>query len=352
MGKKKLLNRRKKDPGQFTFTGIQKSAQLHLHLFEYDADKYQETEQANVTAVVKAIKEGSGNCWANLYGLHDETTITQLCKSLEIHNLVIQDILDVNQRPKFQEFENFSFFTIKSIVPHPKELEMEHISFVIGAHFLISFQEQSGDYFDHLRYRIREQVGLIRTRTVDFLLFTLLEAILDNYFKTLQEYESQIDQLNQQISAGQLLPENLTQIEELKRHVYLMRKAIVPIKDFTATVERGECAFIELRNIKYFLEIKDLCLTLLDTAETLERHLDSAANRFFSLQNHKLNQVMKTLTVVSTVFIPLTFIAGVYGMNFQNMPELEWPYGYALSLFLMAGIAGLILMIFKKRGWL
>lgn len=246
-----------------------------------------------------------------MYGLHDEITIVGLCKQLGIHNLVIQDILDVNQRPKFQAFENFNFFTIKSIVPNADLLETEHISFVIGKNYLISFQEQKGDFFEHLRFRLRENVGLLRTRGVDFLLFTLLEAILDSYFKTLQDLEVQSEMLNQKIGMLKLLPEVLDRIESLKRKIYLMRKAIVPIKDFTAAVERGECTFIEPRHQKYFMEIKDLCLTLLDTCETLDKLLEGASNRYFSLQNHKLNEVMKTLTVVSTVFIPLTFLAGI-----------------------------------------
>lgn len=352
MGKKKLLNRRKTDPGQFTFTGIQKAAQPHLQLFEYSEEVFEETDAAGVAQTVAAIQKGATNCWVNLNGLHDESTIVAICKALGIHNLVIQDILDVNQRPKFQAFESFNFFTIKSVVPHPTELEMEQISFVMGQHFLISFQEHSGDFFDHLRFRLRSKVGLLRSRGVDFLLFTLLEAILDNYFKTLQEFENQTEFLNQLIKAARLQQADLDALETLKRKVHVVRKAIMPIKDFTANAERGECTFIEPRHIKYFLEIKDLCLTLLDNAETIDKQLESATNRYFSLQNHKLNQVMKTLTVVSTVFIPLTFIAGIYGMNFQYMPELSWPFGYGAVLGLMAIIAATILLVFKKQRWL
>lgn len=348
--KTSLLNRKKTDPNNFVFTGNMPSKDIDIQLFKYKKDECIENKSISPINIEK-FQSNDYNYWLNIYGLNDTDTILSICTQHEIHSLAIQDILDVNQRPKYQEFENFSFLTLKSIVPSNNELLTEQISFVFGKNFLISFQERQADFFEHLRIRLREDKGIIRERGSDYLLYAMLEAILDNYFKTLNQLESDVENLNFIDAKKELLPNTLRMIENHKKTVHFIKKSILPIKEFTQIVERERVKYIESKHLKYFMEIKDLCLTLLDSCEIIQSSLDSSTNLFFSMQGHRMNQIIKTLTIVATIFIPLTFITGIYGMNFQNMPELQWKYGYA-------AIWGIIILIFagmvfylKRKKW-
>jgi magnesium transporter len=345
-----VLNRKKQDPDQFIFTGSQKSEIIDIQLFKYTGQEFIEINGVPVENIEKFDDSGL-KYWLNIYGLNEPETIAAICEKLGIHGLVIQDILDVKQRPKFQEFEDFSFLTLKSVVPSENEMITEQISFVFGSHYLISFQERKADFFEHLCFRLRENKGILREQGADYLLFEMLESILDNYFKTLNKLDEEFEMLNFSDTKKEPSPNALAIIENQKKFVHFIIRSILPIKEFSQMVERGECKHIEQRHVKYYLEIKDLCLTLIDNCEMMLSTLESATNLFFSVQNYRLSQVMKILTIVATIFIPLTFIVGVYGMNFRNMPELGWKYGYF-------GIWAIILMIFfgmvfyfKRKKW-
>jgi magnesium transporter len=344
------LNRKKKDPNQFIFTGKGYTEKLDIQLFKYNADRFWETKDLS-PAEIDTFDDEHSNYWLNVYGLHAPEAIAKICKKLQIHDLVIQDILDVNQRPKFQEYDDYCFFTIKSIVPSSHEVDTDQISFVFGKNYLISFQERRSEHFEHLRFRIRENTGILRTKGPDYLLFTMLESILDNYFQKLQQLEDDSEDIDFLHSNTDSSPLVLRSIERNKKLVHKVSKAIKPIKEFTLLIERNQGQFIDKNNMKYFLEIKDLCLTLLDNCDTLEASLTSNTNMFFSVQNHRMNQVMKTLTMVTVIFIPLTFIAGIYGMNFQYMPELSWRYGYLSVLILFIILAICMVYYFKKKKW-
>jgi len=347
----KLLNRKKTDPHTFIFTGEPSPEAPQMHRFYYREGWCREVEPASLEELDNLQAEQGIN-WLNVYGLSDVALIAGICQQQGIDNLVIQDILDINQRPKFQAYENYHFLTIKTTVPAAEEMTIEQISFVFNRHYLISFQEKKADYFDHIRYRLREKKGVIRSRRPDFLLYTMLEAILDNYFKSLERINLDIEKLNQQSIQSNASPEVLEQIEKHRRAVQFIKNAIQPIREFTLTIERKLVPFIEKENFKFFQEIKDLCLTLLDDCVTLFTLLDSSTNLFFSVQGHRMNQVMKTLTIVATIFIPLTFLAGIYGMNFRYMPELEWRYGYAMLWLAVVLIFLLMLVYFKRKKWL
>ena len=227
----------------------------------------------------------------------------------------------------------------------------EQISFVFGAKLLISFQERKADFFEHLRYRLREDKGILRESGADYLLYAMLETILDNYFKTLSKLDDEIENFNFTDTKKELSPDALAIIESHKKFTHFIKKSILPIKEFTLIIERGDCQFIDQRHLKYFMEIKDLCLTLLDSCDLILSSLESNTNLFFSVQGHRMNQVMKTLTIVATIFIPLTFIAGIYGMNFANMPELEWRYGY-FSIWAVFALVFLgMLWFFRRKRW-
>ncbi len=346
-----LLNRKKVNPLNLTFTGIKQAEELSAQLFVYRKSKYIEIPDFKISEF-KEFQDDKSNNWLNVHGIHDSEKIKVLCSKLNIHDLAIQDLLDVNQRPKFQEFDNYWFFTLKSVnFSDDSQIEQEQLSFVLGKNYLVSFQERKADYFNHIRERLRKNIGIVRERGSDYLLFLLLESILDNYFKTLNNIENKINEsifidIDKDIS-----PSIINSVEIFKRHVHQIKKTILPIKEFVTKIERENFNFVNDRHVKYFYELKDLCLTLIDECGQIELKLESFENLFFSVQGHRMNQVMKTLTVVATIFIPLTFIAGIYGMNFSNMPELNWKWGYITIWFVMIGIFIGMIIYFKKKRW-
>lgn len=347
-----FLNRKKTDPEKFIFTGNYYIDETSIQLFKYNQDECKETNNISVSEIEK-FEDNNYNYWLNIHGLHESEKIVSICTELGIHSLAIQDILDVNQRPKFQEYDEYCFITLRSTIPTNEngEIITEQISFVLGENFLISFQERKSDHFQHLRTRLREGKGIIRGRSPDYLLYTMLEAILDNYFKTLQNADEEIEKLDMITSEKELSPDVLVHIENNKRFIHYIQKTILSIKEFTLIIEREESRFFDKKHLKYFLEIKDLCLTLLDSCDIMHSSLESSTNLFFSIQGHRMNQVMKTLTIVATIFIPLTFIAGIYGMNFIYMPELEWKYGYVGIWIIIISVFTGMIIYFKKKKW-
>lgn len=350
LNKFNILNRKKEDPENFIYTGKAGLDAIDIQCFKYNADECIEKKELAI-ADIEAFDDDKYTYWLNIYSLSDPASIAAICRKFNIHNLVIQDILDLNQRPKFQEFDDFSFLTIKTTVPSSEEFTTEQISFILGKNYIISFQERRSDHFGHLRTRLRSKKGLLRERSSDFLLYTLLESILDNYFKTLEQLENEVDSQGFMNSKEELSPVVLEMIENSKKTALFIKKAIIPIKEFTVSVERDECKLISKRSKNYFYELKDLCLTLLDTCDTIFASLESSANLFFYIQGHRMNQVMKLLTIISTIFIPLTFIAGVYGMNFHNMPEIGWKYGYMAVWILMLVVLAIMIYFIKKHKW-
>lgn len=343
-------NRKKEDPGKYVFTGESHADEIDIQFFKYNKQECVENKDVEFDKI--DVFEGvSYKYWLNINGLNDTQTIASICHKQGIHGLAIQDVLDVSQRPKFQEFENFSFLTLKSIIPFENEFLTEQISFVFGTNFLMSFQERKAGYFEHIRTRLREDKGFLRERGSDYLLYTMLESILDNYFKALNKVDEEISEFNFVNLKTEPSPLALQTIENHKRFVNFIKKATLPIKEFTQILERGHSKHIEEENLKYFIEIKDLCASLIDNSDMILSSLESEINLFFSVQGHRMNKIMGTLTIVSTIFIPLTFIAGIYGMNFVNMPELEWEYGYFAIWLLIILIFLVMLFYFKRKRW-
>lgn len=345
-----LLDRKKADPKKFVFTGNVPAGEIEIQLFRYNKKECVEVKNVALSDVGK-FQDDSCYYWLNIYGLNNIDTILSICRNFNIHDLATQDILDINQRPKYQEYEEYSFLTLKSMIPSDNDLITEQISFILGKNFLVSFQERKADFFEHLRFRLREDKGSIRENGSDYLLFGMLESILDNYFKTLDKLDDDIEKINLTDSSKEFLPSTLVLIENHKKYVHFIMKSILPIKDFSLLIERQENRFIKRDNLKYFLEIKDLCLTLLDSCDIIHSSLESNTNLFFSVQGHRMNQIMKILTIVATIFFPLTFITGIYGMNFYNMPETNWKYGYVALWSLIILIFSGMIYYLKKRKW-
>ena len=279
-----ILNRKKVNPSKPVFTGKKYVEKPGLQLYEYNKYKVDEITSYDISGF-NGFQEDANQHWLNIHGIHDVDIITTICEKLDIHPLVIQDILDINQRPKFQEFEHYSFFTLKSVLPTSDyQVVSEQLSFILGKNYLISFQERKADYFAHVRQRIKENIGIVNHRGPDYLLFLLLESILDNYFKTVDNIEKNIETFGIIDVDSDPSPDVLKDIEQFKREIHQIRKTILPIKEFIAKVEVEQFKLIHKKQIKYFQELKDLCLTLLDSCDQIDVRLESNINLFFSIQ--------------------------------------------------------------------
>lgn len=244
------------------------------------------------------------------------------------------------------------FFSAKSILlQNSDKLEIEQICFILGQNYVMSFQEKPGDHFEHIRNRIRENKGVARERRADFLLYLLLESIIDNSTETIESIENRIATSFKQFETTDSGPSVIHVIENYKNELFQIKKGIAALREAISLLENGIADFIQEKHKKYYFDIKDHCIQLLENIDALHQKLESGINLYFSYQGHRMNQVMKTLTVVAAIFIPLTFIAGIYGMNFEYIPELSWKWGYF-------GVWGLIIMLFigmviyfKRNKW-
>lgn len=292
--------------------------------------------------------------WLNFHGLDDLKSIEELCHRLEIDKLTIENIHAATGRPKVEEYPKYMFFHVKSALPTENDstlLNQEQISFILGENYLISFQEKAADHFSDVRDRIIKARGKIRTKGADFLLFRMLEAIIDNYFEVLESITEKIERIDERIhsKSNKLI---FKEIEIEKRKLIELRKIVLPIRDITNQLESSESIFLDKANFRYFSNLKSSCASALEEIDANKQILEGLTNLYYAVQGQRMNEIMKVLTIVSAIFIPLTFIVGVYGMNFENMPELKYQNGYFIIMACMLILGISLLAYFIKRGWL
>lgn len=292
--------------------------------------------------------------WLNYHSLENQEAIVKLCDFLGIDKLIEDDIFQGTKRPRIEEYPKYLFFSIQSALPPKKDsqvLEKERLSFLLGDNYLISFQQKKSDHFPSVRERIEYMRGKIRYKGPDFLLYRLLEAIVDNYAEVVEDTQEEVEHLDKLVLRN---PDStlLRRIELVKRKLVDLRKIVYPMKDLIMQIDRVENKLIIEDNSHYFQDLRDSCLSLIDEIDSQTQMLDGIANVYFAAQGQRMNEVMKVLTVTSAVFIPLTFIVGVYGMNFDYMPELKSQSGYFIVWGIMLTIAAVLVWIFWKRGWL
>ncbi len=292
--------------------------------------------------------------WLNFHGLHDRNSIEKLCQKLKIDKLSIESIYNFSRRPKIEEYADYMFFSVKSALPNEEEtvlLNQEQITFILGKNYLISFQEKSSDHFTDVRDRIEKARGKIRTKNADFLLFRMLEAIIDNYFEVLASISENIEKIDAKLHFSESKA-IFKEIELEKRKLIELRKIVQPMRDVTMQLEHSESTFLDRNNFYYFANLKSSCVSALEEIDANKQILDGMSNLFYAAQGQRMNEIMKMLTVVSSLFIPLTFIVGVYGMNFEFIPELKWKSGYFIIWGIMLTIIALLMIYFVKKGWL
>lgn len=347
----KFQNRKVSNPKTLAYTGNRTLNDVAWQLFTFKGDHLE--EKINPDLLHNPIfNEKQKTLWLNIHGVHNLEVIQQIAQTFNIHDLLIQDIIDVNQRSKFQQIDQHWYFSLRSIVPgNHNEFQQEQISFLLKDNLLISFQEHVGDHFNHIRERLRSNLGIVRDRGADYLLYLLLEAILDNYTLSLNHLENTFKELQLSNVDHNPSPKIIQQLEDYKNQYLQVKRNLTSIKDLFSQLDREQFPFVSPEHIKYYYELRDLNLTLMDECDMLIGQIESSINLYFSIQGFRTNQIMQTLTIVSTIFIPLTFIAGIYGMNFKFMPELGWKYSYLVFWIVISIICTAMIFYFKRKNW-
>ncbi|MBC7524123.1 MAG: magnesium/cobalt transporter CorA [Flavobacterium sp.] len=342
-------------PTFLEYTGIHKHAKTELQLFVYDNLELDEYQDFNSIEISKHIVKDKVN-WINIHGMNEIDKIKSIVDYFDIDQFMLSDILNTTKRTKLEENKDVLFFNIKSLLPTKDSLtiSVEQISFLLKEDILISFQEKRSDFFTHIRERIRTHSGIVRSKKADYLMYLLLDAIMENFYITIENEEDNVENLINiaKTSANQDI---LVQVEKHRDNFNFLKRSLIPLRDSLYAIksikEDEIFEVIEHKNFTFFDRLHQKTLELLEQIEYDLTTLESVSNFYFSTQNHKMNEVMKTLTVVSVFFMPLTFIVGVYGMNFDNMPELHWKYGYFVIIVCMLLLLLGMIYYFKKKKW-
>jgi len=339
-------------PGTLVHIGDRKLETARITVFDYNADSYEE-KQVDTIEECFSLKTTPTVSWINIDGLHDIPLIEKTGEHFGIHPLTLEDALNTGQRPKFEDMETSLFVVLKmlSFDDQRQAVQTEQVSIVLGPNYVISFQEDIGDVFEPVRDRIRNAKGRVRKMGCDYLLYTLLDAVVDNYFLVLEKMGEKIETLEEGL-VGEPTEESLTEIYHLKREMIYLRKSVWPLRELISGIERSESELITDATGVYLRDVYDHTIQVIDTVETFRDMVTGMLDLYLSSISNRMNAVMKVLTIIATIFIPLTFVAGIYGMNFKYMPELEWKWGY-LAVWGVMLLMGLCMLIyFKKKRWL
>lgn len=351
-----IIKRAKKiglPPGSIVFTGEQKVENTFIHYLEYNEHKIndQTFDSGELLTVHYPVEELVQ--WYEIRGLHDTHLMKEVGQIFQVHPLALENIVDINQRPKLDEYEDGIFITLKAF--HfdsvSNEVTFEQIAFYLGDGFLLSFQEQSYDLFKNVRERIEKGRGRVRKKGADYLLYILLDNIVDQYYVNLEKIEEYIEQLEIQIMES-VNNDYRTKIYALKQEMLKIRKAVMPLREVINVFKELEGELIEEKTMLFLRDLRDHIIQTMDLIETYRDNLNSLQDLYLSELSYRMNNVMQLLAIVSTIFIPLTFIAGIYGMNFENIPELHWKNGYFIALSVMLCIVLLMLLFFRRKKWL
>jgi magnesium transporter len=339
-------------PGTLVHIGEKKTEEVNISVIDYDESQIQEKDAATVGGCLP-FKEKPTVTWINVSGIHDVTVIEEFGKAFNIHPLLLEDIVHSDQRPKLEDYDDYLFLVLRMLrYDEPKEeLHSEQVSLILGPNFVISFQEHEGDVFDPVRARIINGKGKVRKMGCDYLAYALIDSIVDNYFLVLEKYGEKIEVLQEEV-LSQPTPETLQVIQETKRDMIFLRKSVWPLREAINALQRGESSLVTDDVSVYLRDVYDHTIQVIDTIETFRDMLSATLDVYLSSVSNKMNEVMKVLTIIATIFIPLTFIAGIYGMNFKYMPELEWHWAYPVIWAVIIILGVLMLIGFRRKKWL
>jgi len=339
-------------PGTLDYIQEEKQKEVKINYIDYDTKDYTEKETDKIEDCYK-FKDSPTISWINIEGVSDIDIIEKLGSHFDIHPLIQEDISHVHQRPKMEEHENSIYIVLKMLKYDEvnQEIEAEQVSLVLGNNFVITFQEKPGDVFEPIRKRLKNENGRIRNMKADYLAYALIDIIVDNYFVILEKISDRIEQIEEEL-VEQPSEGTLQTIYELKNEMIFLRKSVWPLREVINGLDKNETSFISPSIKVYLRDVYDHTIQVIETVETLRDMLGGMLDIYLSSLSNKMNEIMKVLTIIATIFIPLTFIAGIYGMNFEYMPELSLRNGYFVILIVMAVVALYMVYYFKKKKWL
>ncbi|MFH1403466.1 MAG: magnesium/cobalt transporter CorA [Candidatus Altiarchaeota archaeon] len=353
---KKLTKKRSRKsgmpPGSLVHIGDRKIDETIITVIDYDESKFQEKTIKEIHECSPFTKSATVS-WINIIGIHDIEVLRKIGDMFNMHPLVVEDILNTDQRPKMEDFGDYIFLVLQMLTYNESKesVDAEQISIILGPNFVLSIQETEGDVFDGVRERIRGGKGKIRKMGSDYLTYALLDAIVDNYFLIMEKVGEDIEDVEEEV-VGQPTPKTLHTIHDIKGELIFLRRSVWPLREVVSSLQRFEGKLVKNSTRVYLKDVYDHIIQVIDSIESFRDIISSMLDIYLSSISNRMNEVMKVLTVIATIFIPLTFIAGVYGMNFRYMPELGWHIGYPLVLSLMLFIALSMLAYFKRLKWI
>jgi magnesium transporter len=354
MSKNRISKYRKKiglSPGSIIYTGDKETQQLSIESFDYNTEFIDEKAHNKIEDVFH-FKSTKSVTWININGLNHVDAIEKIGSHYNLHPLTLEDIVNTSHRPKLDDYDNYVFVVLKMLYyDKDEQVITEQVSFILGDSYVLSFQESEGDVFNTVRERIRFAKGRIRTLGADYLLYALIDAVTDHYFIVIETMSNKIEDLEDNLFNGFSQEEISQQIQNLKREVLKVRRAIFPLREIISKIEKNENNFIKDKTIHYFRDIYDHVIQISENIEIYRDMIWGLMDMYMTTISNKMNEVMKVLTIISTIFIPLTFMAGIYGMNFDNIPELHFKYGYFILWGLMIVLFLSMLYYFKKKKW-
>ena len=339
-------------PGSLVHIGYKKVEKTRTSLIDYNEKEFSEKTIKSIKEAIP-FKNKPTVTWINIDGIHDIDVIQDVGRIFDIHPLILEDIMNTDQRPKTEDFEKYIFVVLKmlSFDEKKKKVNSEQVSFILGSNFVLSFQETEGDVFDYVRDRIRKSKGRIRKSGSDYLAYSLIDAVVDHYFIILEKVGEYIEVLEDEVLKN---PSQKTTkvLHEVKKEMLLLRKSVWPLRELLNGLQRGESKLISKSTNVYLRDVYDHTIQIIDTIENYRDMSAGLVDLYLSSISNRMNEVMKVLTIIATIFIPLTFIAGVYGMNFEYMPELHWMWGYfaVWAIMIIVGIS--MFIYFRRKKWL
>lgn len=355
MGKKKKKKSSLKiglSPGSFVHIGDKKVEQILIDLIDYDLQKY---ESKRLKSIEDAFpyKDTQMVSWLNIIGLHDTEVMQKIGKHFGIHSLVIEDILNTEQRPKIEIYDNYIFVSLKMLTYDTtlKEIQDEQMSLILGKHFVLSFQEREGDVLEPLRDRLKTGAGRLRKMGPDYLMYAIMDIIIDHYFYVLECMDDEINQLEDKV-INTPDQEYLQRIHYLKRELVNLRRSVWPMREVVSALTRDEYHLIKETTEPFLRDLYDHVFSISEMIEALRDMVTGLMDVYLSNVSNRMNEVMKVLTIIATIFIPLSFLAGIYGMNFEFMPELKWHYSYFILWGFIIIVAGGMVYYFRRKKWL
>ena len=339
-------------PGSLIHIGTKSDDKASITILDY-GEFHHEEQSAGSVSECRPAAEGQTVRWVSVDAVHDAQMLEQLGALFGLHPLTLEDILNTDQRPKMEDFSEYIYIVLKMFLTgsgRNERIIAEQISIVLGANFVISFQERKGDVFDPIRERIKRK-GRIVKMGADYLAYAIMDAVVDNYFAILEKTEEKMDSLEEELAKNPT-PSTMHTIQNLKQKMILLRKSVWPLRETISNLERSDSSLISGPTRLYLKDVYDHTVQVIDTIETFRDIFSGMLDIYLSSISNKINEVMKMLTIIATIFIPLTFIVGVYGMNFKYMPELEWRGGYYAVWIIMISIVIVLMFYFKRKKWL